>query len=368
MAIKRTILTTVAALVLIAFVIAPALASSSGDHPAVTQPADSSSTATGTPTLILTGPSDVNVNESFTLTATLKEANGDSRPNTLVTFTTDGAAVGNATTDGSGVASFPHSDPTAHNVTYVARIDAGTTSNGVTITVHAPAATPSPSPSPSAQPTPSPSVSPSPKPSATSSPTPPTVTPNPSTSDAPKSTATSSYSDPPDLTLSPPTSHVANAAQSNNAAAAKTFLAPWLASSAKSSDPQGTNGLTSVELKNCTITLAEPMSVSTASQTCLVYAPTWLAPTASSSVLAEAATMSAAASALQGGSGPTPCVTPMAAGQTSQNVSAPNLTLPAAQINGAAGLPTQSVFEFSVLGLGAPALLVGLLYLLLRRV
>ena len=367
MAIKRTILTTVVALVLIAFVITPSLVSSFSGNAAVSQPANSSNTAIGTPTLTLSGPSDVNINESFTLTATLKEANGDSHPNTLVTFTANGATVGNATTDGSGVASLSHSDPTAHNVTYVARVDdAGTTSNGVTVIVHA--LSPSPSPSPSAQPTSSPSVSPSPEPSATSSPTPPTVTPNPSTSDAPKSTATSSYSDPPDPTLSPTTSHVSNAAQSNNAAAAKTFLAPWLASSAKSSDPQGTNGLTSVELKNCTTTLAEPMSASTTSQTCLVYAPTWLAPTASSSVLAEAATMSAAASALQGGSGPTPCVTPTAAGQTSQNGSAPNLTLPAAQTNGAAGLPTQSVFEFSILGLGAPALLVGLLYLLLRRV
>jgi len=31
-------------------------------------------------------------------------------------------------------------------------------------------------------------------------------------------------------------------------------------------------------------------------------------------------------------------------------------------------LPAQSVFEFSLLGLGAPTLLVGLLYLLPRRV
>jgi hypothetical protein len=45
----------------------------------------------------------------------------------------------------------------------------------------------------------------------------------------------------------------------------------------------------------------------------------------------------------------------------------PSMTLPGAQTS-ATSLPAQSVFEFSLLGLGAPTLLVGVLYLLLRRV
>jgi hypothetical protein len=65
-----------------------------------------------------------------------------------------------------------------------------------------------------------------------------------------------------------------------------------------------------------------------------------------STVLAQATAMSAEASAL------------------SQNTT-PTVTLPA-QTNDAANAPL-SIFEFSLLGLGAPTLLIGVLYLLLRR-
>jgi len=351
MAIKRTILTTVAALVLIAFVIAPALAPLS----------DGQTSAS-----------------SVQLLASFKPSSTSAQINETINFTdqSTGSITSRSWSFGDGassnVMSPSHSYGVAGNYNVTLTVTDSNEANNTAsqiITVTAPTPTASPSPTPNAAPTLSPTapVSPSPSPTTSTS-TQPTVTPNPSTSDTPKSTTTSSYSDPPDPTLSPTTSHVSKAEQSNNAAAAQTFEAPWLASPAIGSDPQGANCSISVELRNCTTTLAEPMSTSTASQTSLVYAPTWLAPTASSSALAEAATMSAAASALQGGSGPTPCVTPTASCQTSQNGSAPNLTLPAAQTNGAAGLPTQSVFEFSVLGLGAPTLLVGLLYLLLRRV
>jgi hypothetical protein len=45
----------------------------------------------------------------------------------------------------------------------------------------------------------------------------------------------------------------------------------------------------------------------------------------------------------------------------------PTITLPSG-INSIASLPLESVYEFSLLGLGAPTLLIGVLYLLLRRV
>jgi hypothetical protein len=45
----------------------------------------------------------------------------------------------------------------------------------------------------------------------------------------------------------------------------------------------------------------------------------------------------------------------------------PTITLPA-ETNSIASLPLESVYEFSLLGLGAPTLLIGVLYLLLRKV
>ena len=70
--------------------------------------------------------------------------------------------------------------------------------------------------------------------------------------------------------------------------------------------------------------------------------PVLLVPGDSSNTFAEASAISAEASAL------------------SQNGSVPSMTLPGAQTS-ATSLPAQSVFEFSLLGLGAPTLLVGVL-------
>jgi hypothetical protein len=50
-----------------------------------------------------------------------------------------------------------------------------------------------------------------------------------------------------------------------------------------------------------------------------------------------------------------------------ENSSVPGISVPSAQTNGVASLPAQPVLEFSVLGLGIPALLAGLVYLLMRR-
>ncbi|MGZ7171911.1 MAG: putative glycoside hydrolase [Halobacteriota archaeon] len=49
------------------------------------------------------------------------------------------------------------------------------------------------------------------------------------------------------------------------------------------------------------------------------------------------------------------------------NDSVPGISVPAAQTSGVASLPAQPVLEFSLLGLGIPALLAGLVYLLIRR-
>ena len=50
-----------------------------------------------------------------------------------------------------------------------------------------------------------------------------------------------------------------------------------------------------------------------------------------------------------------------------KNDSVPGISVPSAQTSGVASLPAQPVSEFSLLGLGIPALLAGLVYLLIRR-
>ncbi|MCJ7639386.1 MAG: hypothetical protein MUO70_05840 [Euryarchaeota archaeon] len=50
-----------------------------------------------------------------------------------------------------------------------------------------------------------------------------------------------------------------------------------------------------------------------------------------------------------------------------KNDSVPGISVPSAQTSGVASLPAKPVSEFSLLGLGIPALLAGLVYLLIRR-
>jgi alkyl hydroperoxide reductase subunit AhpC len=104
----------------------------------------------------------------------------------------------------------------------------------------------------------------------------------------------------------------------------------------------------SAGLENCSMAVTQKACVSTSSQTYLMYSPSLITSIVPSTVLAQVATMSAEATAL------------------SQNA-VPTIALPA-QTNSTASLPLQSVYEFSLLGLGAPALLIGVLYLLLRKV
>ncbi|MGZ4923673.1 MAG: hypothetical protein ACXV5H_06855, partial [Halobacteriota archaeon] len=49
------------------------------------------------------------------------------------------------------------------------------------------------------------------------------------------------------------------------------------------------------------------------------------------------------------------------------NRSVLELSVPAAQNNSAASLPPQSILEFSVIGVGAPALIAGAIYILMRK-
>src|SRR5665647_27096 len=49
------------------------------------------------------------------------------------------------------------------------------------------------------------------------------------------------------------------------------------------------------------------------------------------------------------------------------NRSVLELSVPAAQHNSTASLPPQSILEFSILGVGAPALIAGAIYILMRR-
>jgi thiol-disulfide isomerase/thioredoxin len=189
--------------------------------------------------------------------------------------------------------------------------------------------------------TPTPSA-PSPSPTATPS-TSPTLTPT--SSDAILNAHTSETSE---AILNAHPSNTSIVTQSRDPAAASP-LAPSksVASSSTSSDTQKENS-SSTGLENCSLPLTQQASLCNTSQKCLLYSSSMLSPIVPSTVLAQAAAMSAEASAL------------------SQNT-IPAIGLPA-QTNGTASLPLQSVYEFSLLGLGAPTLLIGVLYLLLRRV
>jgi thiol-disulfide isomerase/thioredoxin len=189
--------------------------------------------------------------------------------------------------------------------------------------------TPTP-PNPSASPTATPSMS-------------PTLTPT--SSDAILNAHTSDTSE---AILNAHPSNTSIVTQSIDPAAASP-LAPSksVASASTTSDTQKENS-SSTGLENCSLPLTQQANLSNTSQKCLLYSSSLLSPIVPSTVLAQAAAMSAEASAL------------------SQNTT-PAIALPA-QTNGTASLPLQSVYEFSLLGLGAPTLLIGVLYLLLRRV
>jgi len=68
---------------------------------------------------------------------------------------------------------------------------------------------------------------------------------------------------------------------------------------------------------------------------------------------------------------PTPTAASLVATKTTPEVagndSVPGISVPAAQTSSVASLPAQPVLEFSLLGLGVPALVAGLVYLLMRR-
>jgi hypothetical protein len=179
-----------------------------------------------------------------------------------------------------------------------------------------------------ATPTPTnPSAIPTEKPSMT-----PTPTPTPAASNA---------------ILDANTSNVSKVTPSS-----ESTVASSLTSSESVTPVSTTSGIqeenSSAGLENCSMAVTQKACVSTSSQTYLMYSPSLITSIVPSTVLAQVATMSAEATAL------------------SQNA-VPTIALPA-QTNSTASLPLQSVYEFSLLGLGAPALLIGVLYLLLRKV
>jgi peroxiredoxin len=178
-----------------------------------------------------------------------------------------------------------------------------------------------------------------------------------------QSTSEMSKSIPTEATQNARTSDTSQAKQSSDAAVANS-VAPStsVVSTSVTSDPQKENGASTV-LENCSIPLVQQANPCTTLQKCLLCSPSLLTPIVPSSVLAQAAAMSAEASALSQSS-PTSCVVPTTA---CQDNTIPSMTLPA-QTNDALHIPVQSVFEFSLLGLGAPMLLIGVLYLMLRRI
>ncbi len=201
-----------------------------------------------------------------------------------------------------------------------------------------------------ATPTPTnPSAIPTEKPSTT-----PTPTPTPAASNAILDANTSNVSkvtpSSESTVASSPTSSESTVASSPTSSESTVASSP---TSSESVTPVSTtSGIqeenSSAGLENCSMAVTQKACVSTSSQTYLMYSPSLITSIVPSTVLAQVATMSAEATAL------------------SQNA-VPTIALPA-QTNSTASLPLQSVYEFSLLGLGAPALLIGVLYLLLRKV
>jgi len=217
-------------------------------------------------------------------------------------------------------------------------------------------ATPTPT-NPSAIPTENPSTTPAPTPTpaasnaildanstATPTPTNPSAIPTEKPSTTPTPTPTPAASN---AILDANTSNVSKVTPSS-----ESTVASSLTSSESVTPVSTTSGIqeenSSAGLENCSMAVTQKACVSTSSQTYLMYSPSLITSIVPSTVLAQVATMSAEATAL------------------SQNA-VPTIALPA-QTNSTASLPLQSVYEFSLLGLGAPALLIGVLYLLLRKV
>ena len=105
---------------------------------------------------------------------------------------------------------------------------------------------------------------------------------------------------------------------------------------------------------------ATPTAKVTATPTAKVTAAPTVKATATPTVKVTA-TPTVQAAVLSGSSNSSSSVT------TAGNESVPGISVPSAQTSGVASLPAQPVLEFSVLGLGIPALLAGLVYLLMRR-
>jgi hypothetical protein len=105
---------------------------------------------------------------------------------------------------------------------------------------------------------------------------------------------------------------------------------------------------------------ATPTVKPTATPTVKPTATPTVKPTATPTVKATA-TPTVQAAVLSGSSNSSSSVT------AAENESVPGISVPSAQTSGVASLPAQPVLEFSVLGLGIPALLAGLVYLLMRR-
>jgi hypothetical protein len=90
------------------------------------------------------------------------------------------------------------------------------------------------------------------------------------------------------------------------------------------------------------------------------------APTATTTVKATT-TPSVTTTVKQAAPTATTVATMKSASEAVENDSVPGMSVPAAQTSSVASLPPQPVLEFSLLGLGIPALVAGLVYLLMRR-
>jgi len=90
------------------------------------------------------------------------------------------------------------------------------------------------------------------------------------------------------------------------------------------------------------------------------------APTATTTVKATT-TPKATTTVKQAAPTATTVATMKSASEVAGNDSVPGMSVPAAQTSSVASLPAQPVLEFSLLGLGIPALLVGAIYLLMRK-
>jgi hypothetical protein len=129
--------------------------------------------------------------------------------------------------------------------------------------------------------------------------------------------------------------------------------------------PKATTTVKQATVKQATPTVKAPKTVKQATPTpSLTKTAPAKAKATSTPGLVAASKQASGQSSASGSNSPTAA---KSAFEMSDNASVPGMSVPAAQTSSVASIPPQPVLEFSLLGLGIPALIAGSIYVLIRR-